>query len=588
AGNYNYRENNNTYGNYSFSTNDNSNTLKWCTQANNTPYTLSDDTIPIMLCDLGTVRTINAITVAPYDATSNNVKAMTVEFYDSPAINATPVYTQTFSGIPTSLTKLSLTNPTNARFVKITMTENNNGNRYAAGNFMFDVVSDGTPTSSSANVAAYSNWPVSNLYDGDTSTQWVTNAADTTNGYFNGTNPNPVLTFNYSAPQTITGVGINPYGVSGNSLKDFNLKFYDASGSEISVPDPSQYSLTMTQTSRNVRDEMTFPAVENVSKIEMTLTSNYRGTGNGGDRVGMSEVAFFVPVELDAPTTPVVYNAPMSADSTLVRPTSARFLNPAGERASARALTYLFDGTDAKPAGDVWYTIDTKVGSTVIPDYFTVGFTPVIEFTMSEEAAYDSFSIWGYYNKGNQMTDFTLELYNSSGQLVYADEYLIDQYINSNDGKYATFSFGGDNYVFQKAVLTALDNGYNYYSGFTGGDRVGFAEIAFYQVAQEPYYYANTSDISASSWTIDGTYRKGVIFTEGDPTATFSGGVSLSGYGEFEIGSGHNLTLAGVVSGSGAISKTGAGTLTLSKPNTYEGVTTISAGSVKLTDSGTL
>ena len=584
AGNYNYRENNDTYSNYNFSTNDDTNTVRWCTQANNKPYTLTNDTIPVMLCDLGTVRTINAISVSPYSATSNIVKAMTVEFYDSPAINATPVYTQTFTGIPQSYKSLPLTTPTNARFVKITMTENYGGDRFGVGNLMFDVVSEGTPTSGTVNVPTYQNWPVSNLFDGNITTQWVTNVADATNGYYNGTNPNPVFTFTYDKPQTLTGIGVNGYNVSGNSLKDFNLSFYDASGAQISVADPSQYRFTMTHTTNQTRDEFTFPTVENVSKVEMTLTSNYKGTGSGGDRVGLSEVAFAVPTNLDTPTTPVIYNSPMSSDSTIVRPTSAQFLTPASERASARALTYLFDGTGSA-GGAEWYTIDTKVGSNVIPDYYTVGYTPVIEFTMSEQAAYDSFSVWGYGNKGNLMSDFTLELYDSAGNLVYADEYLIDSYIGKSE--YATFSFG-DKYAFKTAVLTALDNGYNFYPSFTGGDRVGFTEIAFYQVAQEPYYYANTSDISAVNWTIDGSVKRGVIFTEGDSTATFANPVIFNGNGTIEIGSGKNLTLSGVVSGYGAITKTGAGTLTMTKANSYGGGTTIFEGTVKLTEAGTL
>ena len=426
----NYRTGDNSFSNYNLSTNDDSQTFQWVTQSNSTPYNLTNDTIPIMLFDLGSVQTINAIHIAPYSAANNNVKAMTVEFYDSPAINATPVYTQTFTNIPKSLTNLSLTTPANARFVKITMTENHGGDRYGIGNLMFDVAG-GTPTSGSASVASYKNWPASNLLDLDTSSQWVTNVS-TGGGYFNGTNPEPVLTFTYDTPQTISGIGVNPYNVAGNSVKDFNLKFYDASGAQISVDDPTQYNLTMTHySSAALRDEFSFPAVANVSKIEMTLTSNFIAeVGSAGDRVGLSEVCFFVPTEPDAPTTPDKYNASMSNENVIVRPESASFLTVGAERASAKPLSNLFDGTESSPGGNEWYTTDTRVGSTVISDYYTVGYTPAIEFTMPEENMYNSFSIWGYGNKGNLMSDFTLELYDREGKLVYADEYLIDSYIN--------------------------------------------------------------------------------------------------------------------------------------------------------------
>ncbi|MBQ3349766.1 MAG: discoidin domain-containing protein [Thermoguttaceae bacterium] len=577
AGTNNYRENNEKYSNYNFSTTDNSASTKWCTQTNGSPYSLDDGSAtPIMLCDLGSVQTINAIYISPYDATSNIVKALKVEFYDSPAINATPVYTQTFTGIPQSAKTLTLTNPTNARFVKITMTQNYNGNRYGVGNVMFDVERI-RPETRSVNVATHPNYSVEYLFDNNTSTQWVTDDADTDKGYFGGSFPNPVFTFTFDSAQTFTGIGVNGYNVSGNSIKNFNLDFYDASGTKISVDDPSKYSFTMTHYTNTNRDDFWFPSVENVSKIEMTLTGNFRGTGNGGDRVGLSEVFFTNTPEPEAPTTPVVYNAPLFNDNALVRPNAASFLTPGAERASARDLSYLYDGTASAPGGNEWYTIDTKVGNNVIPDYYTVGYTPVIEFTMPSEAAYDSFSIWGYNTKGNLMSDFTLELYDSNGKLVYADEYLIENHIDKSH--YATFSFG-QNYVFQKAVLTALDNGYNIYGG-AGGDRVGFTEIAFYQ---EPYYFANSPDISADSWTIDGTTKKGVRFVEcDDQTATFNNSVNLNADGTFEIGEGKNLTLAGAVSGDYGFEKTGKGTLTLSGANTYTGMTTVTEGALQLT-----
>jgi fibronectin-binding autotransporter adhesin len=78
-------------------------------------------------------------------------------------------------------------------------------------------------------------------------------------------------------------------------------------------------------------------------------------------------------------------------------------------------------------------------------------------------------------------------------------------------------------------------------------------------------------------------------------TADWSGNANLSvGSGTFTLnaadlgGAPHNITLTGVLSGAGTVSKTGAGMLTLSGANTYSGSTIISNGIVALGAGGSL
>ena len=96
-------------------------------------------------------------------------------------------------------------------------------------------------------------------------------------------------------------------------------------------------------------------------------------------------------------------------------------------------------------------------------------------------------------------------------------------------------------------------------------------------------WWLPNSDLSEPNWTIDGETKQGIRFNAGSTTATYSNPVIMSANGTVDIAADYNLTLAGKVSGSGAINKVGEGTLTLNATNDqYTGATTVSEGTLAL------
>ena len=565
---------NSYYSNANFSIGNS--TSQWCSQTKTegVPYVFQDGThdySPVLLCDLGALHTISSIDFSPY-GNANTVKALKVEFYDTPALSGTPAFTQEFTNISASETTiLNLSSAVQARYAKFTLTANYGGDRVGVGDVMFNVENYlKTPTSSSSNeseVPTLSGYSVSHLYLMDASKTWCSNAKDDQKGYFNGTNKNPVFTFNYDTPVTLSNVFIQTYPANGNSLKNFTLEITDSAGNT------STHDYVMTDCNYGVQNVFSFPEVENVTSVKMTVSSNFRGIApGGGDRIGVGGV-YFSNLELDLPTTPVKNDAPLHDDNIIVRPTGAAYATEGSATTSGVSLSVLYDGSGTGCGINAWYT--NQVGSE--NDFLNKGLSPVIDLTLPK-GTYDSFSVWGYGSPGNQMTEFILELLNN-GEVVFADEYHMDR---RTAGQYSTYSLDG-NYLFDTARITILDSGFARFEN-SGGDRVGFAEIAFYQ---EPYYFANSPDASDETWTIDGTTKKGVRFIEnGDNTTTFTNSVTLSADGLFDIGEGKQLTINNAISGNNGLEKIGAGTLTLSGSNTYTGETTVTEGTLQLTGDG--
>jgi autotransporter-associated beta strand protein len=85
------------------------------------------------------------------------------------------------------------------------------------------------------------------------------------------------------------------------------------------------------------------------------------------------------------------------------------------------------------------------------------------------------------------------------------------------------------------------------------------------------------------SITLGGSITTTAIAGGGTPiTDVINLNLAMSASRAFNIGLSHDLTINGVISGSGFISKTGAGVLTLAGANSYTGITYIDSGTLKL------
>jgi len=83
------------------------------------------------------------------------------------------------------------------------------------------------------------------------------------------------------------------------------------------------------------------------------------------------------------------------------------------------------------------------------------------------------------------------------------------------------------------------------------------------------------------------TFNGGTLQTTADITMSRAATLNAAG-GTIETQTGTTLTQQGQISGAGSLTKTGSGTLTLTANNTYTGATTITAGTLALTGTGSI
>ncbi|OYU83418.1 MAG: hypothetical protein CFE24_11535, partial [Flavobacterium sp. BFFFF2] len=118
----------------------------------------------------------------------------------------------------------------------------------------------------------------------------------------------------------------------------------------------------------------------------------------------------------------------------------------------------------------------------------------------------------------------------------------------------------------------------NTYSGKT------VVSLGYINPATEVAFGANPASFTGDQITLDGG---GIQLTTADVTINSNRGITLGATGGLlDVATSRTLTISNVITGSGTLTKTSAGTANLTAQNTYTGNTIVSAGTLQLSRSG--
>lgn len=292
---------------------------QWCTVARTNPhdYFNNGGTPPVLKFDWdGDVKDIGGVTLRNYSG-GDAMRDFTLNFYDADdkllgtesmkmeAVASTTSNTFTFDNVP-GVSYVTLTPTSN--FVGFSTL--GGGDRVGFNDIYFiggDVSStkkvkvagaDYVPLTDfirPVNAVELSNGvsaqPLSYLYDGTGELggqSWYTHGSGDYFMYFDA----PVLLFELEEVTMLSGITLWGYGNNMNLWKEFSLAFYDEN--DVALDFSEVFFLDNDYIGLGVDEYVDFKFSELVyaKKVEMTILDNFYVGANGGDRVGLAEVAF--------------------------------------------------------------------------------------------------------------------------------------------------------------------------------------------------------------------------------------------------------------------------------------------------------
>lgn len=333
--------------------------------------------------------------------------------------------------------------------------------------------------------------------------------------------------------------------------------------------------------------------------IKLSADSNpYTGPVIVGDGTLQVDGKIFSPIQLAGGT--------LAGSGTLngagITATSASTISP-GPKDGPGTLTYAASSTLTLPSSTTLH-VDID-GPTVGTDYdrlaltngsalfnpngatldVDLGYVPAVNTSFQIVSQTFGSPITGRFNGISQFGSFT------SGPVTFSVGYFnsgiiltvvaVQRQTATWDGGGATSSWSeaanwdkdtapvaGNNLVFPAGVskLSAVND-------YTTGTTFGSVTIA------SPGYALSGTQFVATS---------GLRAPFGTGTSTIANSLKLSGSGAVTVDDGGTLTLSGPLTGTDGITKAGAGRVLLAAPNTYTGVTTVSAGTLGIQNSSAL